>query len=348
MEKGPKYPFGYTKMQIQRILLNYPDGIDEPKLRSIIKQELGILDPKGIKIHFKELEAEGSLVKEEKAGKKNIWRYATYTDLKEPLEALKDKELPPHVKAILSLPSMLDKETLQSLRKLQRYLYMYELTKKFLKNEDYILDFMHSKYCERLSRNLVKEMQQSRNLQLNREEREKYLTIISISPGALEKEIEGLVNRELNSLFWRLLKKMNELPPKEVNRLLQMLEKYQVDTIELKLSEIKSEEKTGLELKERETGRENIDHIMTELTFQMFYDLITKTGILTPEKHRRLVKVFKFQKKDEFNLSLPLPIRITMMSPEVASKINSTTSKKGVSFYDKTLIAHIEPMESAR
>lgn len=346
MEKGPKYPHGYTKMQIQRILLNHPDGIDEPKLRSIIKQELGILDPKGIKMHLKELEAEGSLVKEEQAGKKNIWRYATYADLKEPLEALKDKELPPHVKAILSLPSLLTKETLQSLRKLQKYLYLYELTRKFLRNEDYIVDFMHSKYCEQLSRALVKEMQQSRKLQLNKEEREKYLTIISISPAALEKEIQGLVNRELNSLFWMLLRKMNELPPKEVNRLLQMLEKYQVDTIELKLSEIKSkeEEKAGLELKQRE----NIDHIMTELIFQMLYDLITKTGILTPEKHRRLVKVFKFQRKDEFNLSLPLPIKITLMSPEVASKINSTTSKRGVSFYEKTLIAHIEPLESAK
>ncbi len=345
MEKGPKYPYGYTKMQIQRILLNYPDGIDEPKLRSILKQELGILDPKGIKLHLKELEAEGSLVKGEQAGRKNIWKYATYADLKESLEALKDKELPPHVKAILGLPSLLAKETLQSLKKLQRYLYMYELTKKFLKNEDYTIDFMHSKYCEKLSKTLLKEMQQSRKLKLNKEEKEKYLTIISISPAALEKEIESLVNRELNYLFFKLLKKMNELPPKEANRLLQMLEKYQVDTIELKLSEMKGEqEEKGLELKQKE----NIEHIMTELTFEMLHDLITKTGILTPAKHRRLVKVFKFQRKDEFNLSLPLPIKITLMSPEIAAKINSTTSKRGVSFYEKTLIAHIEPLEIAK
>jgi hypothetical protein len=340
-EKGPKYPYGYTKLQIQRILLNYPDGIDEPKLRSIIKQELGIIDPKGIKLHLKELEADGSLVKEEQAGKKNIWKYATYTDIKKPIEALKEKELPPHVKAILGLPSLLNRETLQSLRKLQRYLYLYELTKKFLKNEEYIPDFMHSKYCERLSKALVREMQQSRKLQLNKEERDKYLTIISISPAALEKEIEGLVNRELNYLFWSLIKKMNELPPKEVNRLLLMLERYQVDTIELKLSEMKGEAEE-LKLKQKE----NIDHVITELTFQMLYDLITKTGILTPEKHRRLVKVFKFQKKDEFNFSLPFPIKITLMSPRVASKINSTTSKRGISFYEKALIAHLEPLES--
>lgn len=348
MEKGPKYPYGYTKMQIQKILLNFPDGIEEPELRSIIKQELGIVDPKGIKLHLKELEADGSLVKEEHAGKKNIWKYATYNDLREPLEALKDKDLPPHVKAILGLPSLLTKETLDTLNKLQRYLYTYELVRKFLKDEDYILDFMHSKYCERLSKVMVKEMQQSRKLRLNREEKEKYLTIVSISPTAMEKEIESLVNRELNILFWKIIKKMNELPPKEVNRLLMMLEKYQVDTIELKLSEMKGVARQDVEGLEAPKQKEDIDHIMTELKFDMVYDLVTKTGILTPEKHRRLVRVFKFQKMDEFNFGLPFPIKVTVMSPKVASKIDSQTLKRGVSFYEKTLIAHIESLENAK
>ncbi len=346
MEKGPKYPYGYTKMQIQRILLDFPEGIEEPMLRAIIKQELGIVDPKGIKQHLKELETEGCLVKEEHAGKKNIWKYATHNDLRQPLEVLKDRELPPHVKAILGLPSLLTKDTFETLQKLQRYLHMYDLAKKFLKEEDYVLDFMHSKYCERLSKEMVREMQQSRKLRLNPEEKEKYLTIISISPTALAKEIESLVNKELNVLFWKIIKKMNELPPKEVNRLLMMLERYQVDTIELKLSEKKGVEKaSGIEEPKQ---KEDIDHIMTELTFDLVYDMVTKTGIFTPEKHRRLVRVFKFKKMDEFNFSISFPIKVTIMSPKVAAKIDSKTLQSGVSFYEKTLIAHIQTLENKK
>jgi len=56
---------------------HFPEGIEEPILRDILREEFGIREPKGIKIHLADLEEEGLLSKISQKGKSNIWKIPT-------------------------------------------------------------------------------------------------------------------------------------------------------------------------------------------------------------------------------------------------------------------------------
>jgi len=77
-KQGEGFPKGYIKDQILLIACqNFPKGIEEPELRDILREEFGIREGKGIKLHLANLQEEGLLSKISKKGKSNIWRIPT-------------------------------------------------------------------------------------------------------------------------------------------------------------------------------------------------------------------------------------------------------------------------------
>ena len=74
-KRGEKYPEGFIKRKIAcTIAQRFPDGIEEPVLRDTLRDEWGISEPRGIKVHLADLEEKKVLVKEEKKGFPNTWK----------------------------------------------------------------------------------------------------------------------------------------------------------------------------------------------------------------------------------------------------------------------------------
>lgn len=77
-KQGQRFPQGYIKNQILLIACqHFPKGIEEPILRDSLREEFGIREPKGIKIHLADLEEKGLLCKFSQKGKSNIWKIPT-------------------------------------------------------------------------------------------------------------------------------------------------------------------------------------------------------------------------------------------------------------------------------
>ena len=84
VKRGRKHPEGFTKRNILLLAWKYPDGIEEPDLVELIRDELGITELKGIRGHLADLgegrkisgtfrEGKHYLLKEPQLGKENIW-----------------------------------------------------------------------------------------------------------------------------------------------------------------------------------------------------------------------------------------------------------------------------------
>ena len=73
-KRGERYPEGYIKKQIMRFVCDYPDGIEEPKIRDWLKENYGISEKKGIVAHLQELEEKMFLIMQPQRGKENIWK----------------------------------------------------------------------------------------------------------------------------------------------------------------------------------------------------------------------------------------------------------------------------------
>lgn len=73
-ERGKAFPIGFIKRKIALILsTQFPKGIREPDLRDFLRENWGVSEPKGVKIHLAELKKKEMLVKEEKKFT-NVWR----------------------------------------------------------------------------------------------------------------------------------------------------------------------------------------------------------------------------------------------------------------------------------
>jgi hypothetical protein len=72
---GEKEKKGKTKEAILKYILNHPQGIEEDKLRSYLKENFNISDKRGIKGHLSKLDK--FLYKKEEPGKTNLW-YVVY------------------------------------------------------------------------------------------------------------------------------------------------------------------------------------------------------------------------------------------------------------------------------
>ena len=68
-----RYERGITQKEIVRFVMQFKNGVEEPKIREHLKTEFGITSPKGIKIHLEKLESLDILIKNEQRGGANIW-----------------------------------------------------------------------------------------------------------------------------------------------------------------------------------------------------------------------------------------------------------------------------------
>ncbi len=74
-ERGKGFQPGFIKKKIVLIIAKqFPKGMKEPDLRDTLREEYGVSEPKGVKIHLAELEEKGVLIKEEKKGRTNLWK----------------------------------------------------------------------------------------------------------------------------------------------------------------------------------------------------------------------------------------------------------------------------------
>lgn len=73
LEPGPGYQRGFILSEIIRYILNYKDGVEEPKIREYLFKEYKIKNLKTIKDHLEKLRLEELIVKKEKSGRSNMW-----------------------------------------------------------------------------------------------------------------------------------------------------------------------------------------------------------------------------------------------------------------------------------
>ncbi len=73
LEPGPGYKRGFILSEIIRYILNFADGVEEPKIREYLFKEYKIKNLKTIKDHLEKLRLEGFIIKEEKSGRSNVW-----------------------------------------------------------------------------------------------------------------------------------------------------------------------------------------------------------------------------------------------------------------------------------
>lgn len=72
-KRGDHYKQNETKRKIIEFVLDYPDGVEEPRLREYLKDTLDISEQKNIKIHLEDLRKKGCLEKTERTGFANKW-----------------------------------------------------------------------------------------------------------------------------------------------------------------------------------------------------------------------------------------------------------------------------------
>lgn len=72
-ERGDHYKQNETKRKIIDFVLDYPGGVEEPRLREYLKDALNISEQKNIKIHLEYLRKKGCLEKTERTGFANKW-----------------------------------------------------------------------------------------------------------------------------------------------------------------------------------------------------------------------------------------------------------------------------------
>lgn len=73
---GQGYPPGETRSAIIRFLTDYPDGIEEMKLRDWLRENKGIKQKKPVIGHLMALKENGALSLQHPSGKDNIWKLA--------------------------------------------------------------------------------------------------------------------------------------------------------------------------------------------------------------------------------------------------------------------------------
>lgn len=72
-DREDRYDRGVTRKEILKYILNFADGIEEPKIRGYLRDEFNISAMRNIKTHLEKLENEGYIIKKSSPGEANIW-----------------------------------------------------------------------------------------------------------------------------------------------------------------------------------------------------------------------------------------------------------------------------------
>ncbi len=70
---GVGYPRGFILQEIIKYILNFDEGVEEPKIREYLFKDYRIKNLKTIKSHLEKLQFDGLIIKTEKSGRSNIW-----------------------------------------------------------------------------------------------------------------------------------------------------------------------------------------------------------------------------------------------------------------------------------
>ncbi len=70
---GVGYPRGFVLREIVKYILNFEEGVEEPKIREYLFKDYKIINLKTIKSHLEKLHFDGLIIKTEKSGRSNIW-----------------------------------------------------------------------------------------------------------------------------------------------------------------------------------------------------------------------------------------------------------------------------------
>lgn len=72
-DREDRYGRGVTRKEILKYILNFVDGVEEPKIRGYLRDEFNISAMRNIKTHLEKLENEDYIVKKASPGEANIW-----------------------------------------------------------------------------------------------------------------------------------------------------------------------------------------------------------------------------------------------------------------------------------
>lgn len=72
-DREDRYDRGVTRLEIVKYVMRYEKGVQEPKIRKFLQEDLGITGLRGIKLHLEKLEKEKILTKTSESGGPNIW-----------------------------------------------------------------------------------------------------------------------------------------------------------------------------------------------------------------------------------------------------------------------------------
>jgi hypothetical protein len=73
IEPGAGYPRGFILREIIKFILNFEEGVEEPKIREYLFKDYKIKNLKTIKSHLEKLQFDGLIIKKEKSGRSNVW-----------------------------------------------------------------------------------------------------------------------------------------------------------------------------------------------------------------------------------------------------------------------------------
>ncbi|MFA4955390.1 MAG: hypothetical protein WC556_00270 [Candidatus Methanoperedens sp.] len=208
LKQGQKYKVDYTKNKILLILCEHPEGIEEPELRDIIKLQLNISDPKGIKDHLKTLEEKGFLCKKEQIGKENMWSLRTEV-FSELMKKFLDKDeqdafhVSPYCQNMIASPLLREIEKLWNIKKPY--------------NPEKELETQHKDHLERLKKraeagvegitkeewpDILKANEVPHHTKPIYFTEEDVLEILKLSPTALKKALEGTDIKEKSHIHF--------------------------------------------------------------------------------------------------------------------------------------------------
>lgn len=72
-DREDRYGRGVTRKEILKYILNFADGVEEPKIRGFLRDEFNISAMRNIKTHLEKLENDGYIIKKISPGEANIW-----------------------------------------------------------------------------------------------------------------------------------------------------------------------------------------------------------------------------------------------------------------------------------
>jgi len=73
-KRGQRYPEGYIERRIAILVFDYPEGIEEQKIRDWVKKTHGVREKKGISAHLQKLKEKDFITLHPQKGKDNIWK----------------------------------------------------------------------------------------------------------------------------------------------------------------------------------------------------------------------------------------------------------------------------------